>query len=90
MIVLRELAKRDPAFLERCYQSESFSGRTRRYIGRHVEELYPTNAKLQKTAVESLPGGWLLGTNLSNASKDALIQAATEVAGLVLGTDIIG
>ncbi|MYE51455.1 MAG: hypothetical protein F4X81_08295, partial [Gammaproteobacteria bacterium] len=67
VIVLRELAKRDPAFLERCYQSESFSGRTRRYIGRHVEELYPTNAKLQKTAVESLPGGWLLGTNLSNA-----------------------
>ena len=90
VIVLRELAERDPSFLDRCYRHQGFSGRTRRYIARQVEELYPTDAKLRKTAVEPLPGGWWLGTNLSNASKDALIQAATDVAGVRLGVDIVG
>ena len=88
VIVLRELAEHDPAFLDRCYRNGSFRGRKRRYIGRHVEELYPTDTKLQKTQAEPLPGGWWLGTNLNNPTKDALVQAAIEVAGLISGTDI--
>ena len=38
---------------------------------------------------ESLPGGWMVATNLNNVLKKTIIRLATEVAGLTFGEDVI-
>jgi predicted type IV restriction endonuclease len=88
VIVLRELAKEDPSFLERCSRHPDAQGRKRRYIARTPEELYPDREDLRDMR-ESLPGGWLVATNLNNVLKKAIIKLATEVAGLTFGNDVI-
>jgi hypothetical protein len=47
VIVLRELAKADPTFLEGCSQHPDAQGRKRRYIARTPEELYPDRSDLR-------------------------------------------
>jgi len=88
VIVLRELAKGDPTFLERCSQHPDAQGRKRRYIARTPEELYPDREDLRDMR-ESLTGGWLVATNLNNVLKKTIIRLATEVAGLTFGKDVI-
>jgi len=88
VIVLRELAKGDRTFLERCSQDPRAHGTTRRYIARTPEELYPRDPK-RYDSCESLPGGWLVATNNDNALKETIIKLAAEVAGLTFGTDLI-
>lgn len=88
VIVLRELAKTSPDFLERCSQHPDSQGRKRRYIARKPEELYPDREDLRDMS-EPLPGGWLVATNLNNVLKKAIIQLATEVAGLRYGKDVV-
>lgn len=88
VIVLRELAKTDAAFLERCSQHRDAQGRKRRYIARTAEELYPDREDLREMH-ESLPGGWLVATNLNNVLKKTIIRLAAEVAGLTFGKDVI-
>jgi hypothetical protein len=88
VIVLRELAKSDPTFLERCSQHSDAQGRKRRYIARTPEELYPDREDLRDMR-ESLPGGWLVATNLNNILKKTIIRLAAEVAGLSFGKDVI-
>lgn len=88
VIVLRELAKTDPSFLERCSQHPDAQGRKRRYIARTAEELYPDREDLRDMR-ESLPGGWLVATNLNNVLKKTIIRLAAEVAGLSFGKDVI-
>jgi hypothetical protein len=88
VIVLRELAKTDPSFLERCSQHPDAQGRKRRYIARTPEELYPDREDL-RDAREELPGGWLVATNLNNVLKKTIIKLAAEAAGLKFGKDII-
>jgi predicted type IV restriction endonuclease len=46
IIILRELALRDPSFLERCAQHPDAQGRTRRDIARTPKELYPERPDL--------------------------------------------
>jgi hypothetical protein len=87
VIVLRELAKGDSTFLERCSQHPDAQGRKRRYIARTPEELYPNREDLRDMR-ESLPGGWLVATNLNNVLKKTIIRLATEVAGLTFGKDV--
>jgi hypothetical protein len=87
VIVLRELAKADPSFLERCSQHPDAQGRKRRYIARTPEELYPDREDLREMR-ESLPGGWLVATNLNNVLKKTIIRLAAEVAGLTFGKDL--
>lgn len=87
VIVLRELAKRDPEFLERCSQHPDAQGRKRRYIARTPEELYPDREDLRDMR-ETLPGGWLVATNLNNVLKKTIIGLAAETAGVSLGKDI--
>ena len=48
VIILRELATADPTFLERCSQHSDAQGRTRRYIARTAEELYPDRPDLRE------------------------------------------
>jgi len=88
VIVLRELAKGDPSFLERCSQHRDAQGRKRRYIARTPEELYPDREDLRDLR-EPLPGGWLVATNLNNVLKKTIIKLAAEVAGLTFGNDVI-
>jgi hypothetical protein len=88
VIVLRELAKSDPTFLERCSQHPDAQGRKRRYIARSPEELYPDREDLREMR-ETLPGGWFVATNLNNVLKKTIIRLATEVAGLKFGKDVI-
>lgn len=86
--VLRELAKADPTFLQRCAEHPGVQGRKRRYIARTPEELYPDRPDLRDFR-ESLPGGWLVATNLNNVLKKAILRIAAEVAGLQFGRDVI-
>jgi len=88
VIVLREFAKTDASFLERCSQHPDAQGRKRRYIARTPEELYPDREDLRDMR-EELPGGWLVATNLNNMLKKTIIRLATEVAGLSFGKDVI-
>jgi hypothetical protein len=87
VIVLRELAKTDASFLERCSQHPGNQGRKRRYIARTVEELYPDRPDLRDFH-EVLPGGWRVATNLNNVLKKTIIKLAAEVAGLSFGKDV--
>jgi predicted type IV restriction endonuclease len=88
VFVLREFAKNDPSFLERCSQHPDAQGRKRRYIARSAEELYPDRPDLREYQ-ESLANGWLVATNLNNVLKKTIIRLATEVAGLEFGKDVI-
>jgi hypothetical protein len=88
VIVLSELAKTDASFLERCSQHPDAQGRKRRYIARTPEELYPDRDDLRDMR-ETLPGGWLVATNLNNVLKKTIIRLASEVAGLTFGKDVI-
>lgn len=87
VIVLRELAKGDPSFLERCSQHPDAQGRKRRYIARTPQELYPDREDLRDMH-ESLPGGWLVATNLNNVLKKTIIGLAAESAGLSFGKEV--
>lgn len=86
-IVLRELAISDAGFLGCCAQHPSNQGRKRRHIARTLAELYPDRPDLHDQH-EVLPGGWFVGTNISNAQKADIIKIAASCAKLELGTDI--
>jgi hypothetical protein len=88
VVVLRELAKTNPSFLEQCSLHPDAQGRKRRYIARSPEELYPDREDLREMR-ETLPDGWLVATNLNNVLKKTIIRLATEVAGLTFGKDVI-
>ncbi len=88
VIVLRELAKTDQSFLERCSAHPDAQGRKRRYIARTAEELYPDRPDLHEHQ-ETLPGGWLVATNLNNVLKKTIVRLAAEVANLTFGKDLV-
>ena len=87
VFILSELAKTDSNFLHRCSQHSAFRGRTRRYIAQRAADLYPDKPELINEH-EVLPGGWFVGTNLSNRSKMKIIQEAAKVAGIRFGRDL--
>lgn len=87
-IVLRELARDDDGFLERCARHPQARGWRRHYIGRNLEELYPGRPDLFRYHAK-LPGGWLVATNISNSLKMTIIRMAVSVAGLRFGKDVI-
>lgn len=84
--VLRELESRQPGFLERCSRHEGNQGRTRSYIGRNPEELYPGRPDFAQDSdmhAQIMPG-WLLMTNFSNQVKRSVLALAAQVAGIRL------
>lgn len=88
VMVLAKLAEADPTFLQRCSQHPDCYGKKRKYIARKAEELYPDRPDLREfNAV--LPGGWLVATNLNNQLKRSIIKAATQVADLIYGKDVL-
>lgn len=88
VVVLRELAKKDDSFLERCSRHPDAQGRTRRYIARTAEELYPDREDFRGMR-ESLPGGWFVATHMNNVLKKTIIRLAADVAGLTFGKDVV-
>ncbi len=87
VFILSELAKADPTFLQRCSQHPAFQGKKRRYIAQRAADLYPSRPDMINLH-EALPGGWVVGTNLSNQSKMRILQRAAEVAGIRFGHDL--
>ena len=88
IIVLRELGKTDPTFLERLSHHPACQGRKRRYVARSSTDLYPDRPDLREYCAR-LPGNWLVSTNLNNQIKKTIVQAATDVTGLKFGKDVI-
>jgi hypothetical protein len=85
--VFRALSRKDPSFLER-FAARPKHGRTRRYLARTSNELYPGNPHLAaEYSVECNPG-WFLGTNLSHSGIERVIIMACEVAGIEFGRDL--
>jgi hypothetical protein len=84
--VLDELSKRDASFITRLASRKH--GRSRRYVARTREELYPGRPDLAEYS-KQLSNGWWVGTNYSKSNISQIIQLACEVAGLRYGDDLI-
>jgi hypothetical protein len=84
--VLRELERRQPGFLERCARHDENQGRTRSYIARRAEELYPGRPDFAQNGdmYTQIVPGWLLMTNFSNQVKRSILTLAAQVAGIRL------
>jgi len=82
--VLRSIAARDPAKIAEL--SSRVRGRTRNLIARTPNEINPSRPDLARAA-EFSPG-WLVGLNVSNREKMAIIRLACEVAGLSMPDDV--
>jgi predicted type IV restriction endonuclease len=84
--LLEELARSDSGFLER-FAARPKHGRSRRYVARTREELYPDSPHLTEQHSRQV-NGWWVGTNYSTAVIRSIIQMACEVAGLTYGRDL--
>lgn len=85
--LLRQLDARDPTFLDRLAALPKH-GRTRRYVARTREELFPDRPDLVNEHARPLRSGWWVGSNLSRQSVERVIQVACEVADLKYGSDL--
>ena len=85
--VFEALTKLDPTFPER-FAGLPKHGRTRRYLARKPEDLYPGRPDLSREHSLQLKSGWWLGTNHSRATIMQIIQMACGVSGLHYGTDL--
>lgn len=88
-IILQQLQKADPNFLERLSRDPRCIGRSRRTLARRREDLYPRRPDLQAAQSVEIADGWFLGTNTSTRQKVAILRAAADVAGLKFGEDIV-
>jgi predicted type IV restriction endonuclease len=85
--VFKELAEREPAFLER-FAALPKHGRKQRYLAHAREELYPGSPHLANNAYEVRPGWWV-DPHASKAGIERRIKMACEVAGVSYGKDLI-
>lgn len=85
--VFEALAKRDGNILER-FASLPKHGRTRRYLARNADELYPSRPDLVRDFSHQLTSGWWLSTNHSRATILRIIEMACDVAQLKYGKDL--
>ena len=85
--VIEALAEHDPSFLDR-FVSLPRHGRTRRYIARDRNELYPGRADLVQEHSHQLRSGYWLGINISRKQVERIVTTACEVAGLRYGNDL--
>jgi predicted type IV restriction endonuclease len=86
--VFEALAKRDSTFLER-FAARPKHGRTRRYLARSPEELYPGRPDLAREHSHKLLSGWHVGTNVSHAQIERIIEMACEVSRVSYGRELI-
>lgn len=81
------LSRIDPLFLDR-FAGLPKHGRTRRYLARDKNELYPGRPDLVRDHSHQLSAGWWLGTNVSRVQIERIIEMACEVARIKYGTDL--
>ena len=86
--VFEALAKRDSTFLER-FAARPKHGRTRRYLARSPDELYPGRPDLAREHSFKLQSGWHVGTNVSHAQIERIIEMACEVSRVRFGKELI-
>ncbi len=86
--VFEALAKRDSTFLER-FAARPKHGRTRRYLARSPDELYPGRPDLAREHSFKLQSGWYIGTNVSHAQIERTIEMACEVSKISFGKELI-
>ena len=86
--VFEALAKRDASFLDR-FAALPKHGRTRRYVARSPEELYPGRPDLARDYSVQLSSGWWVCTNLSRAAITRIVEMACDVAHITFGRDLI-
>jgi len=85
--VFDSLSERDSSFLER-FASRPKHGRTRRYLARSPEELYPGRPDLASEHSQKIKSGWYVGTNVSHAQIKRIIEMACEVASIRMGREL--
>ena len=81
------LSENDSTFLER-FAALPKHGRTRRYLAKSPEELFPKRPDLVEKNSHQLTSGWWLGGNLSTRSIDKIIRTACDVAELEYGDEV--
>lgn len=86
--VFEALTQRDESFLER-FAARPKHGRTRRYLARSPDELYPGRPDLAREHSAKLQSGWFVGTNVSRAQIERIIDMACEVAHIRLGRELV-
>lgn len=86
--VFEALTKRDGTFLDR-FASLPRHGRTRRFLARSPDDLYPGRPDLARDHSVQLSSGWWLGTNVSRAQINRIIEMACEVARIRFGRDVL-
>lgn len=82
--ILYELAQRHPDRLTAL--AAAVRGSRRNHIARTVEEIYPARPDLARAA--EIAPGWLVGLNIANREKAAILRTACDVFGLSFGTDV--
>lgn len=85
--VFEELTRRDASFPER-FAALPKHGRSRRYLARDRDELYPDRPDLVANHSHRLSSGWWLGVNVSRKAVERIVQMACGVAGLRFGRDL--
>jgi len=85
--VFEELTKRDASFPDR-FAALPKHGRSRRYLARDRDELYPGRADMVANHSHELSSGWWLGVNVSRKAVERIVQMACGVAGLRFGRDL--
>jgi hypothetical protein len=85
-LVLQELDRRDPSFLERFIARKH--GRRRRYVAQDRLELYPGRPDLAEDHYIELKPGWYAGTNYSRQAIERIIRLACDVASLSFDADL--
>jgi hypothetical protein len=86
--IFETFTKRDATILER-FASLPKHGRTRRYLARDANDLYPGRPDLVRDHSKQLTSGWWLSTNHSRATIERIIEMACDVARLKYGKDIV-
>lgn len=81
------LTMRDVSFLER-FAALPKHGRTRRYLSKTPDELYPGRPDLCREYSIKLKSGWWVSTNHSRATIGRIIEMACDVVGLRFGADL--
>jgi hypothetical protein len=85
--VLETLTKRDTSFPER-FASLPKHGRTRRYLARKPDDLYPGRPDLVRDHSKQLSSGWWLSTNHSRVTIGGIIEMACNVGHVRYGKDL--
>lgn len=85
--LFRHFAELEPGFPDRFQQAARAIGRSRRYVGRTPQEVYPGKPKLWASTAAFAPG-WHIGTNENNMTKLKLLRLACQVIGLRFGSDV--